>query len=308
MPVASTVFVGGGTPTLVPPDDLTRVIGLVPTEPGAEVTVECNPDDLDVAHAERFRAGGVNRLSIGVQSMSPHVLATLGRTHDPANVERAVAAARTAGFVDLNLDIIYGAAGETVDDWQRTVEATIALGPDHVSAYGLTVEPGTALADDRSRYPDDDDQADKYDLADDLLAAAGYENYEVSNWAHPGHESRHNHLYWDQADYRGFGCAAHSHRQGRRWWNVRTPDRYIDLVERGESVEASAEELDGDTRRVEGLQLSLRTRRGVPAAAFDASDRELMDDLLDEHPDDAERLVLNRAGRLLANEVSTRLR
>ena len=171
-----------------------------------------------------------------------------------------------------------------------------------MSAYGLTVEAGTPLFDDPARHPDDDDQADKYELADDLLGAAGLANYEISNWSRPGHECRHNLLYWSQGDYRGFGCAAHSHATGRRWWNVRTPDRYIALVGAGSSTEAAGEDLDAETRRVEGLQLSLRTRDGVPAGTLDADD---LPGLVEAHGD---RLVLTRTGRLVANEVSLRLR
>jgi len=308
LPVADTIFVGGGTPTLVPPDALAELIGTIPRRDDAEVTVECNPDDVTADMLRTYRSGGVNRVSIGVQSMSPHVLAALGRTHDPANVERAVAAVGEAGMPTFNLDVIYGAAGESVADWRRTVEEVLALGPPHVSAYGLTVEAGTVLAAQPERYPDDDDQADKYEIADDLFAAAGLLNYEVSNWARPGHESRHNFLYWRQADYRGFGCAAHSHHDGRRWWNVRTPDRYIDLIATGKPAESAAEVLDDEGRRVEGLQLMLRTRDGVARDSFDDATLDLLDGMLLPHPDDANRVVLTRAGRLMANEVSVRLK
>jgi oxygen-independent coproporphyrinogen-3 oxidase len=308
LPVAETVFVGGGTPTLVPPERLAEVIAGIPVVDGAEITVECNPDDVTSDLVRTYRSAGVNRVSLGVQSTSAHVLQALGRTHDRANVESAVAAVRDAGMPSFNLDLIYGAAGESLDDWRSTVETVLALEPSHVSAYGLTVEPGTPLADQPDRHPDDDDQADKYELADDLLTAAGLGNYEVSNWARPGHESRHNHLYWDQADYRGFGCAAHSHAAGRRWWNVRTPDRYVDLVRRGEPVEAAAETLDEETRRFERLQLALRTRDGVARDAFDEETLALLADLLVVHPHDPARVVLTRRGRLMANEVSLRLR
>lgn len=304
---AQTVFVGGGTPTLVPAGGLAELIASIPVVDGAEITVECNPDDVTVDMLRTYRDAGVNRVSLGVQSMSAHVLAALGRTHDQANVRRAVAAIRAAEMPSFNLDLIYGAVGETLDDWRTTVEGALAFDPPHISAYGLTVEAGTPLAVQVERHPDDDDQADKYEIVDDLLTAAGLANYEVSNWARPGHESRHNHLYWDQADYRGFGCAAHSHAAGRRWWNVRTPDRYIDLVGRGESVEASSETLDDATRRFEGLQLALRTREGVERSAFSDETLELLDGLVVAHPNDAERVVLTRAGRLMANEVSLRL-
>ena len=308
MPVADTIFVGGGTPTLVAPEALAQLVDSIPRREDAEVTVECNPDDVTVDMLRTYVSGGVNRVSVGVQSMSPHVLTSLGRTHDPANVERAVAAIGEAAMPTFNLDIIYGAAGESVGDWRRTVEEVLALDPPHVSAYGLTVEAGTVLAAQPARFPDDDDQADKYELADDLLTGAGLDNYEVSNWARPGHESRHNFLYWRQADYRGFGCAAHSHRAGRRWWNVRTPDRYIDLVNSGRSAESAAEVLDAEARRVEGLQLMLRTRDGIARESFDGATLDLLAGMLVPHPGDPNRVVLTRAGRLMANEVSIRLR
>ena len=183
------------------------------------------------------------------------------------------------------------------------MRSAIALDVPHVSAYGLTVEPGTPLAGSPQRHPDDDDLADKYEVADELFAAAGLLNYEVSNWARPGHECRHNRLYWSQGDYRGFGCAAHSHSAGRRWWNVRTPERYIALVGRDEPTEAAGEDLDAETRRIEGLQLALRTRDGVPTDALEPED---LTGLIE--PAAGERVRLTRAGRLLANEVSLRLR
>ena len=298
----SSVFIGGGTPTRVPADDLAKVLAAVPLGPGAEVTVECNPDDVTTAMMHTYAAAGVNRISLGVQSMVPSVLAALGRTHVPANVERAVAAVREAGIPTFNLDIIYGGSGETLDDWRATLEGVLALQPPHVSAYALTIEAGTPLAEDPSRHPDDDDLADKYELADELLAGAGLENYEVSNWAVPGHECRHNVLYWQQGNYLGFGSAAHSHLDGHRWWNVRTPERYLDAVASGASTEAAGETLDLETRRIEGLQLALRMSDGVPAEALDADE---LDGLV---VTDGQRVRLTRRGRLLANEVSHRLR
>jgi putative oxygen-independent coproporphyrinogen III oxidase len=298
----TTVFVGGGTPTLVDPVALGEVLRAIPVVDGAEVTVECNPDDVTVDMYRTFRAAGVNRVSIGVQSMVPSVLASLGRTHDPSNVAAAVAAVREAGIPTFNLDLIYGAAGETLDDWRTTLEAAIALAPPHISAYALTIEAGTPLAGQPERHPDDDDLADKYELADELLTGAGLANYEVSNWARPGHECRHNEIYWRQGNYRGFGSAAHSHHDGRRWWNVRTPERYIAMVTAGESTEAAGETLDDPTRRAEGLQLALRMREGVPA---DSLDTDGLDGLVES---DGVRVRLTRNGRLLANEVSLRLR
>jgi putative oxygen-independent coproporphyrinogen III oxidase len=301
MPTATTVFVGGGTPSMVDPADLGAVIESIPVVEGAEITVECNPDDVSDELLRVYRDHGVNRVSVGVQSMATHVLGALGRKHDQRNVERAVTAIRAVGLPTFNLDIIYGAAGESIDDWARTVDAVVALEPPHVSAYGLTVEPGTPLADEPSRHPDDDDQADKYELVDEALSSVGLANYEISNWARPGHECRHNLIYWHQQDYRGFGCAAHSHRAGRRWWNVRTPDRYIDLVAAGESTEASGETLDAPTATFERLELQLRLREGVP---LDALDGDEMPGLVENVGD---RWVLTRAGRLLQNEIATRL-
>jgi oxygen-independent coproporphyrinogen-3 oxidase len=300
-PVTS-VFVGGGTPTLVDPRLLAAVLRDIPTLEGAEVTVECNPDDVTTDVMTVYAAAGVNRVSIGVQSMVPHVLSALGRTHQPANVERAVDAVRGAGIASFNMDLIYGGAGESLDDWRTTLERALALEPLHVSAYALTVEAGTPLFDEPHRHPDDDDLADKYELADELLAASGRRNYEVSNWALPGHECRHNVLYWQQGDYVGIGCAAHSHRAGRRWWNLRTPERYLAAVDAGEPTEAAGETLDDETRRVEGLQLRLRMRDGVPADTLDLDGLEGLVDVVDG------QARLTRHGRLMANEVAMRLR
>ncbi|MCE9620744.1 MAG: radical SAM family heme chaperone HemW [Actinomycetia bacterium] len=307
LPPVSSVFVGGGTPTLVDPAQLADVLSAIPTTADAEVTVECNPDDVTADMLRTYRAAGVNRVSIGVQSMVGHVLASLGRTHVPANVEQAVAAVREAGIPTFNVDLIYGAAGESLADWRATLEGAIALKPTHISAYALTIEAGTPLAEQPQRHPDDDDLADKYELADELLAAAGLANYEVSNWAQPGHECKHNMLYWQQGNYRGFGGAAHSHSDGRRWWNVRTPERYIAAVTAGETTEAAGETLSEGTRRTEGLQLAIRMRDGVPAEALsmDAMAAEGLEDLVES---DGVRVRLTQRGRLLANEVSLRLR
>ena len=275
------MFVGGGTPSLVDPAALAAVIGRVATAPNVEITVECNPESVTSRHIEQYVAVGVNRISLGVQSMVPSVLSSLGRQHAPDNVAAALGYARAGGIDNVNVDLIYGATGESVGDWQRTLEAALALDPTHISAYALTVEAGTPLAADTARYPDDDDQATKYEIVTQMLAEHGYEWYEISNWAKPGRQSRHNHLYWSQGNYRGFGCAAHSHESGRRWWNVRTPDRYIELVARGESAEAGAEQLDEDVRRLERLQLALRTTDGVPADALSPEDAAALDGLVE---------------------------
>lgn len=310
MPEASTIFVGGGTPSHVDASSLVSALDAIPRRDDAEFTVECNPDDVTVDLLRTYRSVGVNRVSLGMQSASPHVLVSLGRTHTPDNVARAVDAIAASGISTFNLDVIYGGAGESLDDWHATLQSVIALGAPHVSAYGLTVEAGTALADDAARHPDDDDQADKYDAADDAFAAAGLANYEISNWARAGHECRHNAVYWSGGDYAGFGSAAHAHRAGRRSWNVRTPDRFVELIEAGRSAESSHEVLDDATRTLERLQLQLRTRDGVPTSALAAHDVDEMAELVQRVADPArgERLVLTRAGRLLANEVSLRLR
>ena len=305
MPVATSVFVGGGTPSLVDPVRLAQIVASIPVTDDAEITIECNPESVTEAHIASYVAAGVDRLSFGVQSLSAEVLVSLGRDHNPETVVRAVGFARAGGMKRLNLDLIYGGAGESIADWQHTIEQVIALGPDHVSAYALTVEAGTPLADDPSRHPEDDDQADKYLLADALLTSAGFVNYEISNWSKPGQECVHNLLYWRQGNYRGFGCAAHSHLDGRRWWNVRTPDRYIELVASEDSVEASAEELDPPRQRIEGLQLSLRTREGVPRSSLSEADIDLLDSLIVVSED---TITLTTEGRLLANEVAVRLR
>ena len=305
LPVTS-VFVGGGTPTLVDPDALLDVIAAIPLAPGAEVTIECNPDDLTEDRALRYRDGGVTRLSIGVQSMVPEVLAALGREHNPSNVRVATDAARSAGL-SFNIDLVYGAKGETLDQWARTLEEVLALEPHHVSAYALTVEPGTPLAADPSRHPDDDTQADEYQLATQHMAAAGYEWYEISNWAKPGHECRHNDLYWTGGEYLAVGCAAHGHIDGRRYWNHRTPERYLAAIEAGTSAESGSERLEDDEKRAEGLQLAIRTRHGIGVSEIDeAVLAELSDEggLIERQGD---RVVLTERGRFLANEVAIRI-
>lgn len=304
MPPATSIFVGGGTPSLVPADALVAVLDRIPRVDDVEVTVEANPDAVSADSLRTYRRGGVTRMSFGVQSMAPDVLLSLGRTHDPDNVRRAVEWTRAAGFETFNLDLIMGAAGESLRSWERSLTEIVALEPTHISAYSLTIEPGTPLAEDPTRHPDDDDQATKYLRTVEMLGDAGFDWYEVSNWAKPGHQCRHNRLYWDAGDYLGFGCAAHSHRDGRRWWNLRTPERYVDAVRAGASTEVTGEVLDAETRRVEALQLTLRTDRGVPTAALDLDD-PVLEGLVDVVGD---RAVLTPEGRLLANEVAIRLR
>jgi putative oxygen-independent coproporphyrinogen III oxidase len=307
---ASSVFFGGGTPSLLTAEQLGTILREIPLDIQAEVTAECNPDSVDDEKLHGYASAGVNRLSFGVQSMRPHVLQALGRTHDPDNVARSVAMARIAGFRRLNLDLIYGTPGESVDDWRATVHEALALEPEHVSAYALTVEPGTPLGQmvtaGTRAAPDDDDQADKYMLTDEVLGSAGLEWYEISNWARPGEQCRHNELYWNGGEYLGIGCAAHGHTAGRRWWNVRSPERYIERIEAGEVPEAGSEVIDATVRAEEDVLLGLRTRNGVrldPGAAAVAV--ELSEAGLLEHEGDHWRLTLR--GRLLASEVTVRL-
>jgi putative oxygen-independent coproporphyrinogen III oxidase len=302
-----SVFIGGGTPSLIDPSLLTQVLRALPTVDGAEVTVESNPDDVTEAWVSALRDAGMTRLSLGVQSTVDHVLASLNRRHDRANVATAVAAVQRVGVPSLNVDLIYGAVGESLDDWRQSVDEAISWGTTHVSAYALTVEGGTALATDAERAPDEDDQADKYELASELLGAAGFANYEVSNWARAGFECAHNWTYWRQGSYLGFGCAAHSHVDGHRWWNVRTPDRYIDKITSGASPVSASERLDPGARELEALQLSLRTREGVPARSFsDADLADLVAGGLVEVRDSTARLSVR--GRLVANAVTHLLR
>jgi putative oxygen-independent coproporphyrinogen III oxidase len=311
---ATSVFFGGGTPSLIDADQLVRILDAIGRTDDAEVTVECNPDRVDADKLIAYRRGGVNRLSFGVQSMAPHVLAALNRTHDPANVTRAIALARDAGFERMNVDLIYGTPGETNDDWRATLAGAVALDVPHVSAYALTIEPATPLGQRvaaGAAAPDDDVQADFYLVADEVLTGAGLDWYEVSNWARPGEECRHNLLYWSEGEYLGIGCAAHGHTAGddgraRRWWNVRTPDRYIAAVEAGTSPEAGSEILDPVPRAEEACVLALRTRRGTTVAP---AAEETVDDLASggfvRRIDG--RVVLTARGRLMASDVTARL-
>jgi oxygen-independent coproporphyrinogen-3 oxidase len=318
LPPATSVFFGGGTPSLLAEGQLVRILDAIPRADDAEVTVECNPDSVDEQKLATYARAGVNRVSFGVQSMRAHVLAELGRTHDPENVRRAVEWARAGGIASVNLDLIYGTPGERTTDWEATLEGALLLAPDHVSAYALTVEPGTplgkAVAAGTRAAPDDDDQAWKYEVADNRLTAAGLRWYELSNWARPGAECRHNLLYWSQGDYAAIGCAAHGHAGGRRWWNVRTPERYIEAIRAEGDPTAGAEVLDGPARADEALTLALRTRAGIKLSASQADSAmvnatvsELDHEGLVDVDADRRRVVLTRRGRLLANDVTARL-
>ena len=322
---ATSVFFGGGTPTLLPPEQLVRLLRAVHQRfglaVGAEVTVEANPETVDERVFDILQAGGFNRVSVGVQSLAPSVLGPLGRTHSPERALAALSAARTAGFASINADLIYGSPWETESDWRSTLEGVIAAGPEHVSAYALTVEEGTPLATlvagGRAPEVDPDVQAARHGVAEEILGEAGYGRYEVSNWARPGAASRHNLLYWRAGEYAGLGAGAHAHVNGRRSWSLRLPRDFIAAVAAGESTEAGHELLDERGRAAEALVLGLRLTAGVSlvdlrrrfgAHYFDsvAADLDALVGLgLLERAGDV--IELTPKGTLLANEVACRL-
>jgi putative oxygen-independent coproporphyrinogen III oxidase len=317
---AATVFFGGGTPTLLPVTDLAAMLGAVRDTwglaPGAEVTTEANPDSVDADSLAALAAAGFTRVSFGMQSAVPHVLATLERTHDPARIPLVVQWARDAGL-QVSLDLIYGTPGESLGDWAASLELALAQHPDHLSAYALIVEDGTKLARQIARgevaTPDDDLQADMYELADETLDAAGYHWYEVSNWAtDDSHRSRHNLAYWTGQDWWGVGPGAHSHVGGVRWWNVKHPAAYAERLAAGASPAHGRETLDAETRRVEAVLLRSRIVDGLPIPMLDPAGRTavaglIADGLVDGGTAVQGRVVLTRRGRLLADAVVRRL-
>jgi putative oxygen-independent coproporphyrinogen III oxidase len=318
----STVFVGGGTPTLLPSSDLVRLLDATRSALGlaadAEVTTEANPDSVTPASLAELAAGGFTRVSFGVQSVVPSVLRTLDRTHDPERVPQVVAWAREAGL-QVSVDLIYGTPGETDDDWARSLDAAVALAPDHVSAYALVVEDGTALAAavrrGRVPAPDPDDLATRYEMADDALSASGLGWYEVSNWARDdARRCRHNLGYWRGDDWWGIGPGAHSHVGGVRWWNVKHPAAYAARLAAGRSPAAAREALDARAREVEAVMLGVRLREGLDPALLPAEGAGEVDALRSEELLQAGngsaapgRLVLTRRGRVLADHVVRRL-
>ena len=318
--VATTVFFGGGTPTLLPVSDLIRMLDAVREQWGiaesAEITTEANPDSVDEAYLAELKAGGFTRVSFGMQSAVPSVLATLERTHDPSRIPMVVPWARSVGL-DVSLDLIYGTPGETIENWQQSLEHAIAQAPDHLSAYALIVEDGTKLARQIRRgevaEPSDDLQADMYELADRMLAEAGYEWYEVSNWARgDDHRSRHNLAYWRGHDWWGIGPGAHSHVGGVRWWNVKHPAAYAERMHLGVSPAAGREVLDEDTREVERILLLSRIREGIAVSSLQETGRHavaslIADELVNAKAAFSGRLELTLRGRLLADAVVRRL-
>ena len=265
-----SVYFGGGTPSHVAPELLGRVLRAIEARhglaPGAEVSLEANPEDFTVDRAVVLRRSGFNRVSFGAQSFDPAVLRALGRRHRPEEIEGSVEAAREAGFENLSLDLIYGTPGETAGSWEESLGRALALGPDHISCYALTVEGGTPLSRAvraGAAAPDPDVQADRYLVADQLLAEAGYLRYEVSNWARPGRECRYNLTVWAQGEYEAYGNGAHGHRRGRRFRNIRRLEAYLKAVESGRSPRAGEEAVAGWEAELDRLFVGLRRAVGV---------------------------------------------
>jgi putative oxygen-independent coproporphyrinogen III oxidase len=318
----STVFFGGGTPTLLSPAALGAILRAIDDEfgltTGAEVTTEANPESVDEASLAELRAQGLTRVSFGMQSAVPAVLAVLDRVHQPGRPARCAAWARAAGFEQVSLDLIYGTPGETDADWRRSLDTAVAAGPGHVSAYALTVEAGTRLAARVRRgelaAPDDDVLADRYLAADEALTAAGYRWYEISNWAAPGPGARcaHNMLYWTGGDWWGVGPGAHSHVGGTRWWNVRHPAAYAARVAAGTSPGQGREVLSEAECQLERVMLLLRLSEGCPVEVLGPAGRAnaqsaAADGLADAGALAGGRVVLTRRGRLLADAVTRAL-
>ena len=304
VPPSTSAFFGGGTPSHLPVELLVELVSALHLSPGAEITVEMNPEDVTAPRLAAMVRAGVTRVSIGIQSTASHVLVSLGRTHRGDAVRHLCETVSAAGLASWSMDLIAGAAGETDDDLRRTLADILDhdAAPPHLSAYLLTVERGTPLSRDPARHPDEDVLASRYEILDAELSDRGFGWYEVSNWARPGHACRHNQLYWDGGDYAGYGAAAHGHRGGVRSWNAANLTAYVEAVEAGRSPEAGRETLTGEQRALERLSLSLRTRRGIPLPIGGVPDG--LEGLLVV---DGDRLVLTQRGRLLADAVLGRL-
>jgi oxygen-independent coproporphyrinogen-3 oxidase len=320
-PAVETVFFGGGTPTMLAAADLVRVLDAIRTRfglaEGVEVTTEANPDSVTPASLRALAAGGFTRVSLGMQSAVPHVLSTLERTHEPLNVARAVEAAKSAGLT-VSVDLIYGTPGESLADWRTSLEAAVRLDPDHISAYALVVEDGTKMGAQIRRgqlpAPDDDDEAAKYELAEELLGAAGYSWYEVSNWARTeADRCRHNEGYWLDGDWWGVGPGAHSHVGGVRWWNVKHPNAFATRLNAGLSPAAGRELLTDAQRYDERVLLGIRLVDGLPIDDLNAEGVSAVAGLIADGLVDGpsalrpRRVVLTLRGRLLADTVVRRL-
>lgn len=302
--VPETVFFGGGTPSLLSVEQVSRVLDHAMPALGAEITLECNPESTDAEFLVGIARAGVNRISLGVQSTKPHVLKGLGRTYHDGSIERALDAIAEAEITNYNIDLVFGGAGESAEDFAEGLDEVLNFGPQpsHISAYALTIESGTPLARSPERHPDDDLLAERYECAESVLVAHGYRWYEISNWAKPGSECRHNLSCWLGGEYRGVGCSAHSHLSGERSANVFSIDRYVEAIFSTGDATARRERLDGSERAEELLGLLLRTNLGVARSSVDESVFE--DGLMECN---GERATLTLRGRLLANEVAMRL-
>ncbi|CAB4697823.1 unannotated protein [freshwater metagenome] len=309
----TTIFFGGGTPTLLPSSEIARILDAVQLQfrlsDDVEITTEANPDSVTSESLRELRAAGINRISFGVQSTTPHVLQTLDRTHNPAQVPNVVHAARDAGFTHISVDLIYGTPGETIVEWEESVRSLLTLPIDHISAYSLIVEEGTKLGTQVRRgalaMPDEDLNADKYIVADDLFTAAGFAWYEVSNWAKPGGACKHNEMYWKNNDWWGLGAGAHSHVDGVRWWNKKLPAAYIKQLQEESSPALAREILTDEERSFEELMLGIRTREGLPLSlvSHSAAAVALADGNLEAEQYEMGRVVLTRSGRLIADAL-----
>ena len=309
----STIFFGGGTPSLLPAHDLGQVIAAIKARNGltadCEITLEANPDSVTAEKLAEYLHVGFNRISFGMQSAKPHVLAALDRTHNPANVEKAITMARAAGFQSISVDLIYGTPGESLQDWQDTVEAALSLDIDHISAYALIVETGTKLAAQIKRgdltMPNDDLMADMYLLVDQMCEAKGLTWYELSNWSKPGHQCRHNIAYWEHKNWWGLGPGAHSHIDARRFWNVKHPTTYKQKVFAGESPVLESEQLTAEQIKDESILLGIRMRDGLQIELLEPHQMEVLavyreNGFIQLHED---RVILSPAGRLIADRI-----
>ena len=308
-----TIFFGGGTPSLLPADDLGRVIAGIKSRngltPDCEITLEANPDSVTAQKLKSYIEVGFNRISFGMQSAKPHVLAALDRTHNPENVKKAVDMARAAGFKSISVDLIYGTPSESLDDWRDTVTAALSLDIDHISAYALIVETGTKLAAQIKRgdltMPDDDLMADMYLLVDQLCEAKGFSWYELSNWSKPGHECRHNIAYWENKNWWGLGPGAHSHIDGKRFWNIKHPTAYKQRLFEQISPVQAVEDLTNEQIEVESIMLGIRMRQGLSLARLSNVQIESLRKFsLDDYVNMGEKqVVLTPKGRLIADRI-----
>jgi len=314
--IVPTIFFGGGTPTLLQAHDLNRVIAKIKSEfevsKDCEITIEANPDTVTEDLLTKLREGGFNRISFGMQSAVPHVLATLDRTHKPEGVNKSVELARKTGFDHISVDLIYGTPGESIADWEISVNSALSMAIDHISAYALIVEAGTKLSNQVKRgeivMPADDETAEKYRIADDLFASAGFNWYELSNWAKPGGECRHNINYWNGSNWWGVGPGAHSFLGNERWWNVKHPSAYQERIDSGLSPKLAGETLTLENRNDEKIMLQIRLVDGIDRNSLTSAQnanaaKYLESDHISHTHWSQGRVVLTQSGRLIADRI-----